>query len=366
MSDITYYARTGEEIEAEQTRIFEELTGETLYEADERRALIKAQSYGFAMLGEYIDHKAKNNFLRTCNEETVNDFGEFKKVSRTEASKSLTTLKFKRIGNLANEQAISYGTKVSAGEIVFQTIETKNFAVNSTECIVQAECITAGSFSNELLPGQINTIIDTDPYVVSVENTTATNNGSDYEDIDIYKAKIRESPEGFSVAGPEDAYKFFVKLADPLISDVHVDSPTPCVVDLYVLMKSGVLPTEEVLNKVVAICSDKKVRPLGDLVTAHVPTVENFGIELSYYIPKDLETLSNSIKAKVDLAVAEFISETKLKLGKDINPDNLRLKILNLGVKRLNITSPNFTVIPKTKVAFGTITSVTYSGVEDE
>lgn len=366
MSDVTYYLKTGEEIEAEQVAIVEGLTGETLYESDERRAMLKAQTYGFAMLGRYIDNKAKNNFLRTCTEETINDFGDFKNLDRTVASKALTTLKFTRLGNLFSEQAVSYGTKVSAGDIIFQTKKTVNFAQGSTECTVEAECIEEGSFANGLLPGQINTIIDTDPYLVGVTNITTTNSGSDYEDIEIYRSKIRVAPEGYSCAGPEEAYVFFAKTADPSISDIWIDSPTPCVIDIYVLMKKGELPSEELLTKVKDICSAKNIRPLGDLVTAKAPTKVNFEVELSYKLPKEMETLAGIKRAEVDTTIQEFIDSIRNKLGKDIDPDDLKGKLLNLGLKRVVITSPVLTVLEKTKVGVGTVKSVLYAGVLDD
>lgn len=366
MSDIAYFKKNGQEIEKEQVRIVEELIGETLFEGDERRALIKAQSYGFALLGQYIDHKARNNFLKTCTEETVNDFGDFKKIERQKTEKALTTFKFKRQGNLNNAQAIAKGTRVGVGSIVFQTTETKEFILGSTEVLVNGECLEAGTIGNGFLPGQINALIDIDPYITGAENVTTSNGGSDYEDIEIYKQKIREAPEGYSVAGPEGAYKFFAKKADSNISDVHIDSPSPCIVDIYVLMKGGVLPSQEILQKVELFCSDKTIRPLNDLVRAKEPQSIEYSIDLSFYIPRSLETLANSIKTRVNEEIQNFILETKERLGRDVNPDDLIVKLKNAGCKRAVINSPSFISVNNTESARGLITNVRFAGVEDD
>ena len=117
------------------------------------------------------------------------------------------------------------------------------------------------------------------------------------------------------------------------------------------MLKNGELPSEELLTKVTDICSAKYIRPLGDLVSAKVPTKVNFEVELSYKLPKEMETLAGIKRAEVDIAVQEFIDEIRNKLGKDIDPDYLKGKLLNLGLKRVVIISPVLTVLEETKLS---------------
>lgn len=56
---------------------------------------------------------------------------------------------------------------------------------------------------------------------------------------DAYKARLQESPEGLSVAGPEGAYAFHARSASALVQGVSVDSPEPCEILLTVLSKEG-------------------------------------------------------------------------------------------------------------------------------
>lgn len=64
----------------------------------------------------------------------------------------------------------------------------------------------------------------------------------DGESDDDYKARLQDSPEGLSVAGPEGAYRFHARSASPMVRGVSVESPEPCEILLTVLSKEG--PTE--------------------------------------------------------------------------------------------------------------------------
>ena len=54
-------------------------------------------------------------------------------------------------------------------------------------------------------------------------------------------------------------------------------------------------------------------------------------------------------------------------IGRDINPDELRARIMAAGAKRIVVTAPTYTVVPGTKV--GVLQgdpSVSYGGLEDD
>ena len=65
-------------------------------------------------------------------------------------------------------------------------------------------------------------------------------------------------------------------------------------------------------------------------------------------------------------AINDYINWQKSEIGRDINPDVLRQKILNAGAKRVDINSPNFTVVDEDSVASLTMQSVTYGGLEND
>ena len=91
---------------------------------------------------------------------------------------------------------------------------------------------------------------------------------------------------------------------------------------------------------------------------AKAPEKVNFEVDLSYKLPKEMETLAGIKRAEVDIVVQEFIDDMRNKLGKDIDPDDLKGKLLNLGLKRVVITSPVLTLLEKTEIGVGTTISI--------
>ena len=74
----------------------------------------------------------------------------------------------------------------------------------------------------------------------------------------------------------------------------------------------------------------------------------------------------NSIKAKVQTAVNEYIEWQKSKLGRDIIPDELIKRLKLAGVKRTVITSPTYKKLePHQFAKCDASVVVNYLGVED-
>jgi phage-related baseplate assembly protein len=116
------------------------------------------------------------------------------------------------------------------------------------------------------------------------------------------------------------------------------------VVNLYLLMKQGTTAGEEMKAAVVAACSADKARPLTDLVQAKDPDEVRYDVEFTYYMPEQSGTGASGaeIAEKVRLAVEEYTAWQSAKLGRDINPDKLREYLYQTGIKRLELTAPEF------------------------
>jgi phage-related baseplate assembly protein len=122
------------------------------------------------------------------------------------------------------------------------------------------------------------------------------------ESDDDYKARLQESPEGLSVAGPEGAYKFHARSASPLVAGVSVESPNPCEILLTVLSKEGPPEEEgpepyegpidgaaspELLARVATHLSP--FRPLGDRLTVVSAEVVYYQIAATIYPDGELD-----------------------------------------------------------------------------
>ncbi len=101
-------------------------------------------------------------------------------------------------------------------------------------------------------------------------------------------------------------------------------------------------------------------------MTVKAPDVETFDLELTYYIARSNQAQATAIQAKVDAAIADFITWQTTEIGRDINPSELVRKIREAGAKRVVLTSPAFKQVADTEVAQLGEKSVTYGGLEDD
>jgi len=98
-----------------------------------------------------------------------------------------------------------------------------------------------------------------------------------YESNDNFKARTQLAPEGFSVAGPGEGYRFHaLKAAE--VKDAKSRRTAPGCIELAVLGRNGT-PSAETITEVENIFSDRTVRPQGDLLTVRAAEIVEYEIE---------------------------------------------------------------------------------------
>ena len=157
--------------------------------------------------------------------------------------------------------------------------------------------------------------------------------------------------ESFSTAGPINGYIYFTKSVSPAVADVAVTSPEACVVDVRVLLQKGQQATEAVLKEIETALNASDVRPLTDKVTVSVPETVPFDIDVTFYIPQPDAASATVIAAAAKQAVEEYVEWQTSKMGRDINPSYLTAKLMEAGVKRVEVRKPAFAVVDDIKVA---------------
>jgi phage-related baseplate assembly protein len=229
-----------------------------------------------------------------------------------------------------------------------------------------AEAAEHGTKYNGFNAGQIKNIVDPVAFVSSVSNTDTSQGGSDSESDDDYRLRIRLAPESFSVAGPSGAYEYWARTADESISSVSVSSPSVGTVKVVVLLEGGLIPGQSILNKVQEILTAKDRRPLTDNVIVQAPSEASYNITLTYYIDMDRKEEEAQIRALIENAegvVDQYIDWQCSVLGLEINPDELRRRMLEAGAYRITLTSPGFTTINSDQVATIGTKTITYGGL---
>ena len=351
---------------------YEAAAGRKLGEADPIMLFLKTIAYENVLLRNAIDFTGKQNLLFYAEGDYLDHLGFLLDIERNESKNSLTTLRFTLASVQPSNIIIPLNTKVSDGNYTFQTTEVTQIVTGQLTVDVGAESVISGDETNNIPIGRINQFIDVIPYVEKVSNLTDTSGGANTESDDNYKKRIALAPSSFSVAGPYEAYKFWVLTANQNIIDVAVvnkeertqDIQYAGVVEVYPLIKSGQPATIEILGQVLEILSNKKVRPLTDKVETLAPIQVDYTIDLKYYIHTDDGANANIIQAKVSDAVQDFIKWQYEKLGRDINPSELTRLIVNAGAKRVDIISPIFTALDEFEIGNNISVNIVFDGFE--
>lgn len=346
---------------------YEEITGESisLAKADPYRIILYACSMQQFQALKLLDEMGKQNLLKYAEKAFLDQVGAIRGIRRLEGSAAVTTLRFSLSTERSSTTAIVEGTRVNGGDLYFATDKYAEIPAGELYVDVSATCTEIGADANGLTQGELNALVDSVPFIDSVSNITETSGGADEEDDDNYSDRIYLAPASYSVAGPEDAYKYFVKEANASITDVSVTSPSDGVVDIRFVLKGGIIPNDDLIEVVKEYVSAKDKRPFTDKVEVAAPNTVEYGIVAKYWIPETQKSIATSLQKKVDDAIDEYISWQNSKIGRDINPSELIYKMISAGAKRVEVASPAYQDIGDTEIAQLSSLSVEYGGVEN-
>jgi len=370
LSDINFVDVNSEYMLDEMISGFESVLGETLYPGDERRMFLQQLLPLLVVTKSSINESAKMNLLKYATGVYLDAMGERTDTPRLPAHKSKTTIRFTLSAAQTSNVIVLVGARVTPdGKLYFATKQTLIIVAGQTIGDVAAESTEGGQIYNGFTSGQIKTLVDPVAYVSSVSNVDTSSGGADIESdddgVDVwsgYRERIRESFNKVS-AGSEAGYIFWAKTANAEITDVSVISPSAGNIQIVVLMKGGRIPTQAVLDYVLAICTDSKRKALTDQLSVVAPVTVPYDITFTYYISSSMAADISSIQTAITKAVDEYIVWQCAKLGQTINPDKLRQLVLNAGASKITITAPVETPVTSSQVAISGTYTPTYGGI---
>lgn len=363
------------EIEALMISTYEKITGLSLKPASPERLFVQfvaAVIVQERVLSNYIGNQ---NIPSRAEGENLDALAElFYSTQRPAAQAAVCTERFCISEAQTSAVLIPAGTRVtdSGGVLTWKTVSDAYVEIGQTCTDVQIRCLSVGTVGNGYSIGQINTLVDLFDYCESCKNITVSDGGADEASDDAFYELMRTGQDAYSTAGSRGGYIYFAKQVSTEIADVVANSPNPAEVDLYVLMNDGTIASTELKNAVLSACSADMVRPLTDKVSVKDPQTVGYDIQFTYYVPKDSTLNATKIAVAVEKAIAEYTAWQCGKLGRDINPSMLIGKLMQTGIKRVDLVSPVFTIlrdgsdntVPQV-AAVGTITA-TNGGYEDE
>jgi len=365
LPDITFAEKDSSTIETEIIDQYEETAGVTLAVADPRKKLLQSEVPIIVGQRSVIDSSAKKNLLAYSSGDFLDHIGILVGCTRIAATAATSTVRFTLTAARSVSTTIASGKRVTSGDgVYFITTAETVIAAGDTYADISVQCTVTGTAGNDYAVGTLTTLVDPIAYVASISNTTVSEGGTDKEIDDAFRERIQLAPESFSTAGPTGAYEFWAKTASSTIIDVSVASPSAGVVAIYPLVTGGEIPGQEILDAVLEICDDEKIRPLTDNVQVLAPEQVAYAIDVSYWIDKTNESVASTLETAIETAVSTYITWQKTELGRDINPTELVYLMRAAGAKRVMVTTPTYLALADSQVAKESTTTINYGGIE--
>lgn len=185
-----------------------------------------------------------------------------------------------------------------------------------------------------------------------------------YESDEDFRRRIQLSFEGYTTAGSLASYIFHGLSASAEVKDVQPISPTPGVVVVYVLARSGDgTATPELVATVNAALNADRVRPMTDQVTVQTASIVEYAItaELVIFPGPD-----SSVVRQAALDAVTAYTENQRRLGYDITLSGIYHALHQSGVQNVVLSSPAADiVIGDGEASYCTAITLTVSGVTD-
>lgn len=352
---------------------YEHITGKAVYPASPERVFIQWAASIVTHERVLNNYTGNQNIPSRAEGENLDALAELLYIrERPQSQAAGCTQRFHISEPQKSAILIPAGTRVTnSGGLIWETVEDVYVPIGETYADVPLRCQTEGAVGNGYTPGQLNTLIDIYDYYTKTENTTTSDGGADAATDEEFYALMRASMDAYSCAGARGSYEYFAKQVSMEIGDVAANSPIPGVVKLYVLMADGTLATDEIKSAVLAACSTDTVRPLTDQVFVEDAEPVPYNIDFTYYIQTGSGKSAAEVQAAVNAAVQEYTAWQSAKLGRDINPDELRERLYHTGIKRIALREPAFLALRNDERSVPQVgqaekITITSGGYEDE
>lgn len=368
LPDVSFAESDASAVEAAVLTVYEGLTGLTLQPGDPVRLFLESLAYTVSVQNQLIDLAGKQNLLAYARGAHLDHLGALMGEARIAAQSARVMLRFELTEPLAFAVPIPVGSRASTkdGNILFATAIEAEIPAGQTGVEVPAHCTSPGASGTGLVPGQITQLVDPLPYVAGVSNVTISSEGSDTEDDERLRERIRLAPESYTVAGSTGAYEARVLGVSADILAVAVDSPEPGVVDVRFVLTDGELPDAAMIALVSDSLSAETVRPLTDKVLVGAPDVVEYTVTGRWYALRADAALLSGVARAVERAVETYRIWQRSQPGRDINPSRLIALVQQAGAKRVELDAPLFTPLTATQVARETAVSLVFGGLEEE
>jgi phage-related baseplate assembly protein len=293
---------------------YQRATGKILYAAQLENLWIQIMAYRESLVRTDLQNAACQCLADFATGSALEALGPLVGVKgRLPAAPAEVTWEISLPQPQATSQTFPAGWAAAApGGMVFTLTAPVTILANTISATGTAVAAVTGPGGNGIQAGNVFSPVAGN---VSVISATTSDGGSDPETDDQLRARIKQAPFSFSVAGPSGAYEFFARGAHPSIVDVRALNGGNGIVNVYPLCNAG-LPGPDVLDIVNTALNDESVRPLCDVVHVLAPQVVNYAITagITLYQAADPATVIPAVTA----AAYAYVTQKAAKLGQPL------------------------------------------------
>lgn len=365
---ITFESIVNEMI-ADYEAYWKELTGEelVLYPADSRRIMLNVAAGKLYQLAAIINERHKLNFLQYMYGDFTKNWAANFGFKENGVEAAIVTLRFHLAVKQLTDVIIPAGTRATSGNnIFFATDEQLTILAGESYADTSATCTQPGVVGNGYAVGQLNVIADPVNLVERVENVTQSAGGHDEYTNQELKELIYNFPASYTTAGPAECYEQIVKSYSKNIIDAKVITNNEALVQIYILLQNGVIPTAEYCQKVLTYIKELKTTPDTDKIEIFSPDAMSYEVEAIYYIADEQKDIADALKESIEEAGIEFINYTRSKIGRAVNPNILVTYAGAAGASRIEIAKPVYIHVHENAVANCNNIKMTFGGFEKE
>lgn len=344
---------------------YHKLTGKKapLAMADPNRLILYACAVELYQAYQYEDRAGKMGLLKYSTGDFLDNLAALKGVVRNEATPAGTTLRFTLSAALSRDAIIPSGVRAKANNLYFATTQAGTISAGRLTVDITARCQTVGMIGNGFLAEEIQTLVDPQPYTLSVKNITATSGGADRETDEELAERVYLAPSSFSTAGPAPSYEYWIKTYSQAINEYRITSESPGEVDIYIMVDSE-MPGDEFILGLKEYLDQSDIKPLTDYVVIKKPKTIEYSVEFTYYIHSSDRDMEKTIKAAVEGACSNYIRWQK-SIGRDITPSRLIYEVMKAGAQSVEVTQPSYKELAESEVAIAGTPIIIFGGLRD-
>ncbi|NLV58677.1 MAG: hypothetical protein GXY67_07885 [Clostridiales bacterium] len=358
--ELHYLTYDPDEIWREMIAAYVDAGGDVLYPGDEKEILLRGVQAVLTQTFAAVDNALRMQTLRYAQGEYLDIYGENRNCPRIQANAAAGKVRITFVPTGATKTFPAGTAMTPDGERFYLLVNPVTHTGHAQVLDTDILCKDPGSQGNGVAAGTQMQLAITHPAVVSVVVIAETTGGSEREDDDTYRERIRLNGLAAITTGPSRQYEAAAKAATSEIVDARALNLGAGQVGMYLILRN----TEGAAATIAAVAqalSASDVRPLTDTVTVQEAEAIPYALHILYAVEEDAE---GDITAALQAAVSEYKDWQDLSVGRPFNPDRLTANLYRAGVSRV-IYGPEshfaggsveYTRIDPDKRCLGTIT----------